>query len=72
MSRGWKFVVDHQMSYLRNSEEVVPAMEVAISKIERGGIEALAELLIVVAKAIDHPFSDQWIANLQSLQDGRC
>jgi hypothetical protein len=64
---GWIFVLGHQRFLLRNAEESAPAIEAAIAKIDKDGIEAIAELLLATSDTVEHWFAEGWIQNLKAL-----
>jgi tetratricopeptide (TPR) repeat protein len=68
IARGWNFVLEHQCFLLRNPSKNAPDMKLAIARIERDGIPAVADLLLVAFDAVDHQFSDAWIDVLKSFK----
>lgn len=68
--RGWKHVWETQRFRLRNPSSHASAIEAALANVEEGGLAGVAQLLLVLAETVDHPFADSGIEMLERIKAG--
>lgn len=69
--RGWTYVWAHQRFRLKSPAKNAPAVEETLAKAETGDLAGVAELLLVLAEMVDHPFGESWLEMLKTLKTGQ-
>jgi hypothetical protein len=66
--RGWADVWARQRFRLKSPAKHALGVGVALAKAQAGGLPSVAELLLVLADMVNHPFADSWLETLETMR----